>query len=333
MTFYLLAAALCLSMWFLVLLAASLITQAGWRLGRPWLASLTSRSPRRSAACFFSIRFLPVLFSFVIAAGFALPAFFKFEPRSTGEAVGTKLLVLASLGALVLLAMAIRGVRLLRATAAIRKQWRKNAQELRIPGCNLPVYAVEGPRALLSVTGVLRPRVFVARSLMEVLSPEEFSAALSHEMAHVRSLDNLKQLFLKMTRPPRWIEQLLAPNNEDAGWTMASELAADEDALDRGASALDLSAALVKVGRLARWASAGPGMIASHFIPEGFDSSVQMRVAHLQRRLAGATRRKTPRYHLPFFQLLCIVVAALAYAGCLHVVLPRVHEALEMIVR
>jgi len=332
MTFYLLAAALCLSMWFLVLCAGSLITRAGWRVCRPWLASLTARSPRRSAAFFFSIRFLPVLFSSIIATGFALPAFLKFEPRSTGEAVGTKLLVMASLGALVLLAMAIRGVRLLQATAAIRKQWRQNAQEMRIPGCNLPVYAVDGPRALLSVTGVLRPTVFVARSLIEVLSPEEFSAALSHEMAHVRSLDNLKQLFLKMTRPPRWLEQLLAMN-EDAGWTTASELAADEDALDRGASALDLSAALVKVGRLTRWAGAGPGMIASHFIPEGFDSSVQMRVAHLQRRLADAPRRKNPRRRLPFFHLLCIVVAVLAYAGCLHVVLPRVHEALEMIVR
>src|SRR5215470_8715624 len=104
MTFYLLAAALCLSVWFLVLLGASVISQAGCRLCWTWLDSW---SPRSRAGFLFAIRSLPVLLSAVAALGFALPSFLKFEPRSTGEVLGPKLLVLALAGALVLLTIAV----------------------------------------------------------------------------------------------------------------------------------------------------------------------------------------------------------------------------------
>jgi Zn-dependent protease with chaperone function len=190
---------------------------------------------------------------------------------------------------------------------------------------------VDGLPVLLSVTGVMRPKIFLANAITQVLSPEELSAALAHEMAHVRSLDNLKQLFLKMTRPPAWFDRLLA-GNADANWAVTAEVAADEDALDEGASVLDLSSALVKIGRLQGWAK-GPRMIASHFIPEGLGSSVQMRVAHLEQRLAEVPRKKNRHSDLRFAMVSGIVVAALVYAGCFNVVLPWVHEALEMIVR
>jgi Zn-dependent protease with chaperone function len=328
MSFYLLAAALCLSVWFLVLLGASAVSQVAYRLGRPWLEFCT---PRSRASFLFALRFWPVFLSGVVVLGFALPSFIKFEPHSTGEAVGLKLPALTLAGALVLLAMAFRGVRLLQATAKIQKQWRQAARELSVEGCKLPVYTVDGLPALLSVTGVVRPKVFVAEAVTQVLSAEELSAALAHEMAHVRSLDNLKQFFLKMTRPPAWLDGFLA-GEADAGWANTSEVAADQDALDEGASVLDLSSALVKIGRLQGWASV-PRMIASHFVADGLDSSVQMRVAYLERRLAEGTRTKSRRSNLLYAPLFCIVIAVLVYAGCFNVVLPRIHEVLEMIVR
>jgi Zn-dependent protease with chaperone function len=333
MNFFLLAAALCLSVWFLVFVGASVASEAASRLCRSWLNSSTTRSwsPRSKAGFLFTVRSLPVLLSGVIALGMALPSFLKFEPRSTSEPLGPKLMVLAIAGAGVLLAMAVRGVRLLRATARIQKQWRQRAREIRVEGCNVPVYAMEGSPALLSVTGVVRPKVFVASAVTQALSPEELSAALAHEMAHVRSLDNLKQFFLKTTRPPAWLDRFQA-GNADAGWAVTSEVAADEDALDAGASVLALSSALVKIGRLQGSAS-GPRMIASHFIPEGLHSCLQMRVAHLERRLAEGPRKKNRRSGPLYATLSCIVVAALVYAGCISIVLPWIHETLEMIVR
>jgi hypothetical protein len=330
MTFYLLAAALCLSVWVVLLLGTSVVSQVTYRL---WLGSPTlhSRSARSRAGFLFAVRFLPVFLSGVVVLGFALPSFIKFEPHSTGEAVGPKLLALAVAGALVLLVMAVRGVRLLYATAKIQKQWGQAAKELPVEGCKLPVYTVDGLPTLLSVTGVVRPKIFVADAVTQVLSPEELSAALAHEKAHVRSLDNLKRFFLKMTRPPAWLDQLLG-GEADAGWVVTSEVAADEDALDEGASVLDLSSALVKISRLQKWGG-GPRIIASHFIPEGLDSSVQMRVANLEQRLAETPHKRNRRAPLRFAMVSGIVLAALVYAGCFNVVLPWVHEALEMIVR
>lgn len=333
MTFYLLAAALCLSVWFLVLLGASVVFQTAFRLCRPWLDSSTPRlwSQRSRAGFLFAVRFWPVLLSGVVALGIALPSFLKFEPRSTGEGIGLKLTTLAVAGAVALLAIVLRALRLLHATARIQKRWMQRAREMQVEGCKVPVYTMDASPALLSVIGMVRPKVFVANVVTQVLSAEELSAALAHEMAHVRSLDNLKQLFLKMTRPPAWLDRFLA-GNADAGWAMTSEVAADEDALDNGISVLDLSSALVKIGRLQGSAS-GPPMLASHFIPEGLDSCMQLRVAHLERRLTEGPRKKNRSSRLLYTTVSGIVVAALVYAGCISIVLPWVHEVLEMIVR
>jgi beta-lactamase regulating signal transducer with metallopeptidase domain len=310
------------------LLGASVFCQTAFRLCRPWLDSST---PRSRAGFLFAVRFLPVLLSGVVALGIALPSFLKFEPRSTGEAIGPKLTTLALAGAAVLLAMALRGVRLLHSTIRIQKQWQRRAREMQVEGCKVPIYTMDASPALFSVTGMVRPKVFVANAASQILSPEELAAALAHEMAHVRSRDNLKQLFLKTTRPPAWLDPLLAAN-ADAGWAVTSEVAADEDALDSGVSVLDLSSALVKIGRLQGSAS-GPQMIASHFIPDGLDSCMQLRVAHLERRLTEGPRKKNRRSSLLRATVGCIVVAALVCAGGISIVLPWVHEMLEIIVR
>jgi hypothetical protein len=322
MNFYVLGAAVCLSVLFLITAGTSilcrLVLQAGARLHH-------SLPARRAASLLFTIRVLPLALPAVAAFGLALPAFLKLEPHSTGEAMGLKLVVLALAGTTIVAAKFFRGVRLLRNTARVRKQWLASARPWDVAGCDLPVYCVDGDSALLSVTGMVRPAVFVSRVVTQILSPEELTAALAHERAHVRSFDNLKQFLLKLT--PQWLSQ---PN---AGWTVVSEVAADEEALDHGASVLDLSSALVKIGRLNGWKSAGPAMVTSRFVPDGFGSCVQLRVAHLERRLADAPRRKNPPRRHRRAIIVCIILAALAYAGCLQLFLPAIHEALEMIVR
>jgi Zn-dependent protease with chaperone function len=325
MSFYLLGAALCLSVVFLVTAGSSVFCHV--------LLSVSARlyrsgPARRAADLLFAIRVLPVVLPGVAALGFALPAFLKLEPHSTGEAVGLKLVILALAGTAIVTATFFHGARLLLHTARVRKQWRASARPWQVAGCELPVYCVEGAGALLSVTGIVRPAVFVARTVTQILSPEELRAALAHEMAHVRSFDNLKQFLLKLT--PQWSKA----QGHDAAWAMATEVAADEEALDSGASVLDLSSALIKIGRLDSLNGAAASMLASHFAPNGPGSCVQLRVAYLERRLADAPRRDdAPRRRHHGATVSCIILAALAYAACLQVFLPWIHEALEMIVR
>jgi hypothetical protein len=229
--------------------------------------------------------------------------------------------------------MTVRAIRILRATMLLRKQWSAHGEELSVEGIGLPVYCVDGAGSLLAVIGIFRPRIFVARRFVQALSAEELSAALAHEMAHVRSFDNFKQLFLKITRPPRGLSLL---HITDAAWTNASELAADENALTSGASALDLSSALIKAGRLGMGSAMCETVAASHLLPAATQSAFEVRVAHLQELLetnagsppaAKATGLERHNTTLLWMFLL------LAYLMSFNAVLPWIHEALEFLVQ
>src|SRR5437016_9182377 len=271
--FYVLGIALCLAVLFMVMTSASLVCMGCLRLLRPLLRQA---APRLSANLLFAIRTLPLLLAFLVTFGFVLPAFLKFEPRSTRELMSWPLICLAVLGACALLVIGTRGLRLISATRQVQRQWRLAATKLQVPGIDVPLYQVDGPATLLAVSGVFRPKIFIGRQVAATLTPAELGAALIHEMAHVASFDNLKQFLLRTTRVSR-----LA----DIDWTNASEIAADEAALARGASVLDLSSALVKVGRLGHGISVHDGILASHLLPISQGSSMEVRVTHLQKLL------------------------------------------------
>jgi beta-lactamase regulating signal transducer with metallopeptidase domain len=323
--FYVLAIALCLAVMFLVLASASMLCMAGLRLA---LKTVAPSSAGGRANLFFAARLLPLALAFLVTFGLALPAFLEFEPYSTSEGIGFRLLALAAMGALLLVGMVARGISLLRATREAQREWQKHSRRLHVEGISVPVYCVENNAALMAVTGIFRPRIFVAREITKALSPDELRAALSHEMAHVSSFDNLKQLLLKITRAPRWLKALYAA---DAEWTNASEMAADHGALAEGASVLDLSSALIKVGRLNR-PVAGREAVASHLTPTGCGSALESRVTCLSELLEG--KSATPAHAAKRSNLILPTVIALAaYAACIHAVLPAVHEALEFLVR
>src|SRR5258708_36091035 len=100
--FYILCFALCLAVWFIVLAGTSMLGLWGAR----FLGSLVySSAAARAANRLFAIRVLPLFFACLVTFGFALPAFVKFEPRSTGEIVRLRVLVLGAFGAFSLIAM------------------------------------------------------------------------------------------------------------------------------------------------------------------------------------------------------------------------------------
>ena len=323
--FYLLLTALSLAVLFLVLASASLLCMPGTRL---LLKMAGAATPRTRANLLFAWRLLPLGLACAVTFGLALPAFLEFEPYSTREGMGLRLMTLAVLGALVLLGMAMRAVNILRATRKAQQGWRKRSEKMEMETMRAPVYCVENGASLLAVTGIFRPAIFVAREITEALSHDELRAALAHEMAHVLSFDNLKQFLLKITRAPRWLEMLY---NSDAEWTSASELAADHRALAEGASALELSSALIKVGRLKR-SSVGVEPVASHLVPTACSQSLESRVVRLSEILEGAETapvraRNGGRLLLP------LIISLAAYLACIHAILPAVHEALEFLVR
>jgi len=322
--FYDLATALCLAVMLLVLVSASLLCAPLVRLAPK---AFRSAIPRRKADLLFSVRLLPLALACVVTFGLALPSFLEFEPSSTREGMSLRLMTLAIFGALLLAGMLARGVSILRATREAHRGWSERSERMDVPALRVPVYRVENGASLLAVTGIFRPRIFVAREITEVLSPDELRAALAHEIAHVSSCDNLKQLLLKITRAPRWLKALYSA---DAEWTRVSEIAADHGALADGATVLDLSSALIKVGRLNR-PSTGREAVASHLAPCECSGALETRITCLSEMLEGTgvapARAKRSSVLWPF------VIALALYLACIHAVLPAVHEALEFLVR
>jgi Zn-dependent protease with chaperone function len=331
MMFSMLAISVCLAALFLLLSGTTLVSV-------PLLRIAVSRlrcPPSSAAGILFAIRILPVLLGFVLTAGLVLPAFLRFEPHSSGEAIGVKLLLLSAAGALALLAMLVRGIRILGATARTARLWREQSEEKLISAGDSIVrvnVVAGGPPALLAVTGFFRPRVFVSRQVAATLLPEELSAALAHELAHIRSFDNLKQWFLKTTRPPRW----MGASSADNAWINVTEVAADEAALTTGASALDLASALLKMVTLKRQGSypAEDELAASHLVPGAAGSSLEMRVECLHRALAGGFTGNNSRSVPNPWRIAVVVALSLALYGTAFItLLPAIHEALELLVR
>jgi hypothetical protein len=96
----------------------------------------------------------------------------------------------------------------------------------------------------VAVVGVIRPRLFVARSVLHALTPGELQAVAQHEAAHVRARDNVKRWLMACAPSLGWRRTALAL---ERAWEEAAEHEAE-----RGAQgALDLASALVKTARLA----------------------------------------------------------------------------------
>ncbi len=330
MMFYTLAICVFLAGLFLVLAFALPASRA---LRRMAATMVRSRTPAAAANVLFAIRILPLFLALGVSLGLILPAFLRFEPRTTSEAMSARLFLLSFAGALVLTMLAVRGLRVLRATARVERGWRARGEEQRVnvAGSEIPVHYVDGAPALLAVTGFFRPRIFVAREVCRLLSRDELFAALAHEMAHVGFSDNFKQFLLRLTRLPRWLGGTAM---EDAAWVTVSELAADEAALAGGASALDLASALVKMSALKTDRPVGSQVAASHLLPDLPGPALEMRVAHLHRLLedeiAGPKVLPRPK---PWPKLIAILLAMMAYVAAVSTLLPSIHKALEFLVR
>lgn len=322
--FYVLAIALCLAVLFLVFTSSSFLFFPVMLLHK-WM--IRKVAPENAANLLFAVRLLPFAIAAATILGLALPAFLEFEPYSTHEGIGVRLNVLAMAGGLLLAWMVIRGYRTLQATKQTQRLWIRNAQEIYIDGIRLPIYRVESGSSLLAVAGIFRPQIFLSREIAETLSPGELKAALEHETAHVTSFDNLKQLLLRITRPPHWLK---AFQEIDTEWGGASEIAADYHALARGASVLDLSSALIKVGRLSRGGGVSHA-VASHLVPPVCNASLEQRIIRLSDQLQGTAQfNARPRDHKFLF---AIVLGVATYIACFQALLPAVHEVLEVLVR
>jgi hypothetical protein len=206
------------------------------------LAALFARLTGGSDA--FLRRLLPLVGLLVGMLVLMAPAFLLHEPAQADERPGVVASALAAFGLLLLGATAARAVRTYRATRRLVAEWRQDAQPIALPGQPVPAFVIASAFPVVAVVGVWRPRLFIARRVLQALTPDELSAVLAHEAWHVRAGDNVKR-WLMACAPAIGFRPLAAHLERE--WEEAMEIEAD-----RGAGgALELASALVKTARLA----------------------------------------------------------------------------------
>lgn len=328
MMYWALAASVCLSVGFITWFAClAAIRGAAGLISR----SVNSATPQAAANYLFVVRTAPFFLALVAGVGLALPAFLKFEPRMTNESLGLRLWILAGGGLIVLAIVVFRALRILRNTRQMERDWRSTAVPIHMAqfGICIPAYLVEGTSSLVAVAGILRPRIYFSSEVARCLTGEELSAALAHEIAHVGFFDNLRQWFLKISQPPRWLD---VSRLSLAAWTKVSEISADEAALRSGASALDLAAALLKVARLQSQSIISGSIAVSHLIPPLPDSSLQARVERLHTMSEEADRDPDSVHRGRVAKVFLIALSLALYLTCLNSFLALIHNALERLV-
>jgi len=323
--YYALCAGVCLAAFCLV---AALGT-AGLLAAAPLLRwAVRRRTARSRAALCFAAGILPAAAALLISLAVVLPAFLLFEPPWSGEPIGRHVPVLAAAGLALIFMVLYRALALQRATRRVQRAWKRNASPLGLSARGCSVLEVRENGALLGTIGVLRPHVYASREVVSCLTGDELSAALAHEAAHIDAADNLKRLLVQSCSPGCWLDRRAHLHAE---WTLASEIAADEGAIEAGACALDLASALVKVGRMHSSPHALSG--ASHLLATPAESQLAVRLRHLGRMVeTGAPPLRQGR-HARHAALWLAAATLLLYGTFFPRLMYSAHELLERFVR
>jgi hypothetical protein len=189
-----------------------------------------------------------------------------------------------------------------------------------LSGTDIRAYVVEDPFPVVSLAGVCRPRLFIARQVLAALTPGELRAALAHEVAHRRAWDNAKRLLFCWS--PDLLGWFPAGRDLECQWAAGAESAADRRAaLDSPARRLDLAGALITVSRLA--VDSGPRVVLFSTLDEHGD--VAARVSRLVTPMPPCRRS-------PPLRVLTLVLSFATVASVPRM-WPAVHAVTEWCVR
>jgi hypothetical protein len=209
---------------------------------KPLWRGIRPQSARGSANLLFALRLVPLALAGLFTLLFTLPSFLLLEPRSTNESVGTAPLLLGLCCLILIGGGIVRTAQAQIRTSRALLKWLADATVVEA-GKPVPVFRTSTPAPAVTLAGVRAPKVLVSETALSVLTPPELRTALEHEVAHVRSHDNLKRLLFRLAVFP-------GMGALEDGWSEQAELAADAAAVSSPSEALDLAAALIKVSRL-----------------------------------------------------------------------------------
>lgn len=300
--------------WFLLLNVAAAGAVA---IASPWL---TKRARTVSPGFWLTLRLFPAALSLGFVSVVFLPSYWHYEPREFVEGFDVTLVALAVLALAVIGSGAVRGVSAWRRVARQTERWLRVARPLTLPDTSMPSFAVDTGAPVMALVGVLRPRLLIARPVLEALTHEELRAASAHEIGHWRAWDNLKRLAMRSA--PDVLFASSAARAIERRWVAASEHAADRSAGNGANARCALASALVKVARLTPPPTSAVEPISG--LVDGGD--IASRVQHLLDDASPAERGAA------LWRTLALVLPACALALTYTPLLRSVHGVTEILV-
>jgi len=195
-----------------------------------------------------------------------------------------------------------------------------------LPGETSPVWILDAPATGLAQAGILRSDLFLSRSLLNALPPQQLAAALLHEHAHQTSHDNLKRLILLLA--PGILPFCYGFTAIERAWSRFTEWAADDRAAAGDShQSLSLAEALVRAARL------GPGrkppVLVTSLLENGCDLAARVdRLLHPSPRPESSRRGAA----LTVAGATLLVAAGLTAVIVQPVSLYSIHHILERLV-
>lgn len=303
-------------------LAASVVVAFIWRTPDGAAADRAGRLWR--------MRLLPGAMALATCV-FAVIGLWRFEERHDDEQLGWIVRFSAAVGAMFLMAIVARLVKMHLETRRLLSAWLANASRFScpevpgLPRLTVPAYRIETHFPVVAVVGILRPVLVVDATVLDACSPEELSAILAHEHGHLHRWDNLRRAVFAAT-PDLLAWTSIGPALRDA-WREATEEAADDVAAGTSEDAgVYLAGALIHVARIAQGTDAAH---ATEFRATQLPASALYRGESIERRvrrlLAPAQPGTPTRRHWG--------AAVMTTAAVLAFVLQRkIHDLMEVAV-
>lgn len=320
--------AVSLTFFVLVYCLLSALVAVAWRS-----LQLLHAAERSLAGLLFGLRVLPLVASLAVTFAFVVPSFQLLEPRSINidEGIGTMPLALGICALLLIACGSFRVITAQTRTSRVVARWLEGAHPLSV---NVNAASqTEAPNEVRTVTfqsrreappltlvGVRRSRVLVSESTVALLTHDELQIALQHELAHMRSRDNLKKLVFRFCPFPGMAKL-------ESSWSQAAELAADDAAVSNVEDAVDLAAALVKLSRLVPVEAAPVCTVG--FVTGSISARVARLLAWNEAEAGKARQMRMSRWHV----IPPVLVALLCVFATYGPTLALTHEVTEWLVR
>ncbi len=164
---------------------------------------------------------------------------------------------------------------------------------------------ISHPAPLAITMGFIQPKIVLSTGLISLLNEEELQAVIAHELYHKENRDPLTMFLMALCASTIWYIPILQWFNEQ--YRIIKELLADDYAIDKQRTSVNLSSALLKmlkVGQHEKMAFAYASFA---------DTSVNYRIDYLLDPVKGFQMKWPLHMTLLSFTIFCLICSLFIY--------------------